>query len=307
MFKTFISFIGISWCSSLFGQDILYRQSYNSSLSFSGKAPIYELKSQRDTVLRYFTGSHILALKSSSSNGKLNGEVVKYYSNGSVYELSRYDDGLRVDTVRRWHRNGNFMGLFVPTKEESLGDPALTRVITFYDSLGGQTVVNGKGNLFSVHPITFEYERGEVSNGFKDGSWEGGSVGRGHIFQEEYENGELVSGNSIDDEGNTYYYEQFEEEASFAGGLAVYDQFLSKNLRYPKKAQRQGVQGEVSVYFIVEKDGSLTNIQVVNGIGAGCDREAVRVMSLSPKWNPGKQRGQVVRQAMVQILNFKFK
>lgn len=310
MFKKYFLYLSaLGFSFYVFCQDTLYRQSYNSGVSFNGNGPIYELRDQRDTILRYFVGSHRLALKSSTANGLLDGPVEKYYPNGQIYELSKYDSGLRVDTIKRWHRNGGFMGLFVPTEsqgEESLGKPALGRVITFYDSLGDQTVVNGTGELYSIHPINFEYEKGKVVNGYKDGLWEGGSILRGRIFQEEYENGEFIEGNTVDDEGNRYYYKELEESAGFAGGIEAFYKFLSENLRYPRRAQRMGIQGRVFIFFIVEKDGSLSNIRVVKGIGAGCDEESVRVMSLSPKWNPGKQRGKVVRQAMIQNILFKF-
>lgn len=97
-----------------------------------------------------------------------------------------------------------------------------------------------------------------------------------------------------------------EDAATFPGGIQAFYGYLKENLQYPKQAQRMGVEGRVFVQFIVEKDGSLTDIQVVKGIGAGCDEEAVRVLKNSPKWKPGKQRGKPVRQKMIQNILFKF-
>lgn len=82
---------------------------------------------------------------------------------------------------------------------------------------------------------------------------------------------------------------------SFPGGLDQFSKFLSKNLRYPPIARDNGIQGRVFVNFVVEKDGSLTDIKVVRGIGGGCDEEAVRVLKSSPRWNPGLQNGRNVR------------
>jgi protein TonB len=65
-----------------------------------------------------------------------------------------------------------------------------------------------------------------------------------------------------------------------------------------------GVEGRVYVEFIVEKDGSLTDIQLAKGIGGGCDEEAIRVLSNAPKWNPGRQRGNPVRVRMIMPINF---
>lgn len=96
-----------------------------------------------------------------------------------------------------------------------------------------------------------------------------------------------------------------EEGATFPGGIAEFYKYLKKTLKYPKQAQRMGIEGRVFVQFIVEKDGSLTDIKVVKGIGAGCDEEAARVLKNSPKWKPGKQRGKAVRQKMIQNITFK--
>ncbi|MBU0696173.1 MAG: TonB family protein [Bacteroidetes bacterium] len=82
---------------------------------------------------------------------------------------------------------------------------------------------------------------------------------------------------------------------TFPGGLEQFGKFLSKNLRYPPIARDNGIQGRVFCNFVVEKDGSLTDIKVVRGIGGGCDEEAVRVLKSSPKWNPGVQNGRNVR------------
>jgi protein TonB len=82
---------------------------------------------------------------------------------------------------------------------------------------------------------------------------------------------------------------------SFPGGNEQFGKFLGKNLRYPPIARDNGIQGRVFVNFVVEKDGSLTDIKVVRGIGGGCDEEAVRALKSSPKWNPGVQNGRNVR------------
>ncbi len=97
-----------------------------------------------------------------------------------------------------------------------------------------------------------------------------------------------------------------QESAAPVGGMQEYLRFISKNLKYPAKAQRMGIEGRVHVGFIVERDGSLSDVHVINKIGGGCDEEALRVVMLS-KWTPGKQRGKPVRQKMVFPINFKLR
>lgn len=71
--------------------------------------------------------------------------------------------------------------------------------------------------------------------------------------------------------------------------------FLSQNMKYPQQAKELGIQGKVFVSFVVEKDGSVAQVQILRGIGGGCDEEAERVIKKLPQFTPGKQRGRPVR------------
>jgi len=82
---------------------------------------------------------------------------------------------------------------------------------------------------------------------------------------------------------------------SFPGGQEALYKYLRENIKYPEEAKSKGVQGTVFITYIVEIDGSVTNVKVLRGIGSGCDEESVRVVSAMPKWSPGKQRGVPVR------------
>ncbi|MGN8072268.1 energy transducer TonB [Mucilaginibacter sp. SG564] len=86
-----------------------------------------------------------------------------------------------------------------------------------------------------------------------------------------------------------------EQVPEFPGGLEKFGSYLGKSIRYPAVARENGTQGRVICTFVVEKDGSLTDIKVTRGIGSGCDEEAVRVLKNSPHWKPGIQNGRPVR------------
>jgi protein TonB len=86
-----------------------------------------------------------------------------------------------------------------------------------------------------------------------------------------------------------------EKQPGFPGGDAAFGKYLGKAIRYPAVARENNVQGRVILTFVVERDGSLTDIKVVRGIGSGCDEEAVRALKSSPKWTPGIQNGRPVR------------
>jgi protein TonB len=82
-----------------------------------------------------------------------------------------------------------------------------------------------------------------------------------------------------------------ESAPSFPGGIAALRQFLADNLTYPQIAREANIHGTVYMSFIVSKTGAISDINVLRGIGGGCNEEAIRVIGLMPRWEPGKQRG----------------
>lgn len=90
-------------------------------------------------------------------------------------------------------------------------------------------------------------------------------------------------------------FDMVEEMPSFPGGPAALMQFLQNNTHYPAVAQENGVQGRVTVSFVVEKDGSITDVQVARSADPSLDKEAVRVVKSMPRWTPGRQNGSTVR------------
>ncbi|MBE6238014.1 MAG: energy transducer TonB [Bacteroidales bacterium] len=90
-------------------------------------------------------------------------------------------------------------------------------------------------------------------------------------------------------------FQLVEEKPSFQGGDAnQFSKWVNSRLVYPEIAKENGVQGRVTLQFTVEKDGSVTKVRVLRGVDPSLDKEAVRVVSMSPKWKPGKQRDRAV-------------
>jgi len=101
--------------------------------------------------------------------------------------------------------------------------------------------------------------------------------------------GETPTGNEINDVSGVDEFPEFE------GGMKAWAKYIQRNLRYPYQAQEANAQGKVFISFVVEKDGSITNVNLVRGIGFGCDEEALKVIKKSPAWKPGKNKGREVR------------
>ncbi len=108
---------------------------------------------------------------------------------------------------------------------------------------------------------------------------------------EEYVAPEVVEEEVVEQE----IFQIVEEMPAFPGGEAKLMEFVGKNIKYPQIARETGIQGRVFIGFVVEPDGSVSNVKLLRGIGGGCDEEAMRVVKSMPKWKPGKQRGKAVR------------
>jgi TonB family protein len=110
---------------------------------------------------------------------------------------------------------------------------------------------------------------------------------------------------AVEDEDRPGVYMIVEQMPEFPGGDKSLFQFIADNTKYPADAKEKGIKGRVFVNFIVEPDGSVSDIRVLRGIGGGCDEEAVRVVESMPKWKPGMQNGEVVRVSYNVPVNFR--
>ncbi|MBN8576384.1 MAG: energy transducer TonB [Cytophagales bacterium] len=115
---------------------------------------------------------------------------------------------------------------------------------------------------------------------------------------------EAIEQPKVEDEKADEIFTVVEVSAEPKGGRAAFYKYVGENIQYPAQARRMGIQGRVFVEFVVNKDGALTDVVVVKGIGAGCDEEALRIVKNAPAWNPGRQRGRAVKQRMVIPITF---
>lgn len=113
-----------------------------------------------------------------------------------------------------------------------------------------------------------------------------------------------VAGPVIEEETEVVFM-VVESMPAFPGGDAALFKYLSDNIKYPVIAQESGIQGRVICQFVVNRDGSIVDIEVVRSVDKSLDAEAVRVISKMPKWTPGKQRGKTVRVKYTLPVNFR--
>lgn len=89
------------------------------------------------------------------------------------------------------------------------------------------------------------------------------------------------------------------------GGLDGWNAYLSQNMKYPEAAKEKNIEGTVIVTFVVKKNGEVDTVEILRGIGGGCDEEAIRLAKESPKWTPGKKDGELVNVRMRLPIRFK--
>ena len=123
----------------------------------------------------------------------------------------------------------------------------------------------------------------------------GADNGNGKIKQHSYNPMQLVQqpDNAKDEEPIDFY--KVEEKPVFPGGEKAFYKYLSNNIKYPETAMKNKIQGTVWVKFIIEKDGSISNVKVIRDANPDLNKEALRVIKSMPNWKPGKQNGKPVR------------
>jgi len=109
---------------------------------------------------------------------------------------------------------------------------------------------------------------------------------------------------SIDEVADTTTNQQLGTQASFPGGMAEFNKFIRQNLHYPEIAMENLIEGKVVVKFTVEVDGSISNIAIVEDIGAGCGKEVVRIVNLMPNWVPSRLNGENIPAEVVMPIMF---
>jgi TonB family protein len=110
---------------------------------------------------------------------------------------------------------------------------------------------------------------------------------------------------NVEEEKADKIFDVVETQPNPPGGMSGWNNYLSENLKYPTQARRMGIEGTVIIVFVINTDGSIQDVEVLRGIGGGCDEEAIKIVRRAPKWSPGMQKGKAVRTRMRLPIRFK--
>ncbi|MFT3795123.1 energy transducer TonB [Flavobacterium sp.] len=255
----------------------------------------YHKKQLTYHMVDYYKSGNIYSQCYSTSNNKQSpvGQLTKYYENGNKKSISSYEDGALTGAYTTWHQNGNpeMEGEYIPIESEGIKrsvKESMLKINQFWDSNNQIKVKDGHGYCVIVHDKGCD--EGSVKNGVKDSLW-AGSENFKYTYVEKYKDGKLVSGTSVDQDGQ-YFYTSIEEQAEYPGGIIAFPKYVQKNFRIPEV---RGLNGKLVISFVIEKDGSVGDIRIVKSMGEAADNEATRVVSESLAWKPGKVRGRKMR------------
>jgi len=236
------------------------------------------------------------------------GKCLSYFPNGLKMSIANFTNGARSGLQYRFFPNGK------PYLVEEFavdGQPDNRfrdyQIKACYDSLGTTLAENGNGYV-KIYDDDFKaiFEEGAIKDGKHEGNWKGYESKRKVTFFENYSDGKLVSGTAKYDDGSTSTYSNSRgTQPEFKGGIPSFGQYLSANIRYPNDERRSGIEGRVILTFIVEKDGSVSDVRVSKSASPGLDEEALRVIKKSAHWIPGTLYGKPVRVAYSVPVSFK--
>jgi TonB family protein len=257
-----------------------------------------------DTLKTYYCpGDRLKSVTVVDENGYRNGPSVEYYDNGTLMLKGQYEQFAPVGKFTKWYRNGQMkIEQYIGKEDEP------DQLLNYWDSTGTQLVKNGHGFCRCVLDVlnsTDIVEHGRILYGVRDSTWTGYRKGGEKYFIETYAEGKLIEGVSYDSLGSGHFYTEIYQTAKPRNGMESFYGHIGRTIRYPPVAKRKRIQGKVFVEFIVEKDGSLSNVKTIRGIGGGCDEAAEETVRSSPRWIAGRHRGQLVRQKMVLPISFK--
>jgi antitoxin component YwqK of YwqJK toxin-antitoxin module len=227
------------------------------------------------------------------------GEFVYYYENGNKKAITNFQMSFPHGKCYEWYENGNkkLEGEYVKNEKTFLRE---LKIFQFWDTNNALKVKDGNGIYEEVRENFFA--SGKVKDGFKDDLWQGYDKRLGITFIEHYSNQKLLSGISTDLNKEEHNYSEIEKRPEPQKGIQNLGGYFARNLILPNI---KDLDGKMYVKFVIEKDGRVTDIEVLKDIGYGIALEIMRIASAYKGWIPGEQRGIKDRNIFVFPINIK--
>lgn len=248
----------------------------------------YETEKELYVVNDYYK-SGVLRMTGTSTDKdilKREGIFTFYDQNGLKKLMSTYKNGFIEGKEFSWYDDGNKKQeaeyIYQPTERNNL-----YKINQFWDKNKNHTVIDGNG-LYNLEEKDNQL-LGKIKNGLRDSIWTGKK--NTISFTEIYKSGKFQSGTSVDSTNTKYNYTEFQTKPMPVKGMSHFTEYLASNIKITDDANLINLSGRIVLEFMIEKDGKITNIKVIKGIGQGMNEEVVKVLSRYPKWIPAKSMG----------------
>jgi len=316
MKRLFIAFLFISCaCSAQEKMNVYFLKNNGRYVTVKDSADYMRIVTEPDSgstlynIAEYYLDGKKKSIGKSSKIDppSYEGQRIRFYKSGGKEMISFYKDGTSVDDEFGFYPNGKPYLVVkypaVPSPNRGFDDYL---IMANYDSTGVAGVVNGNGS-FKIYDDHFKQivEAGMVKDGKRDGECTGSEFNGTWKYTEKYDNGVLISGTMTDDKGVVSTYTQTRSTApQYKGGLSAFYKYLGNKIVYPEYESDHKIQGVVVMSFVVEKNGKISDIKILNPVSPAIDKEATRVVKNSPLWIAGTRFGRPVRVSYVLPLNF---
>lgn len=284
-------FFGQSKNDKIISLDSLWQETSNKDFKYIRLIKDYYLEKETYSVIDYYKTGVVQRTGTTESKDQVikTGQFVSFYESGKRKSIANYKKNMIYGNYYELYEDGNkkLEGEYIEGKEKFT---TKLKINQFWNSKNIQTVIDGNGSYEEIRENYFA--SGKIKNGFKDGLWEGFDKKMGYSFSENYENQKLISGVSIDSNKVEYKYDAIEIRPIPKRGMDDFNRHIARTFNMPKV---EGLKGKIYVKFVVEKDGSITDVKVLRDIGYGTGNEAIRVLTNYGVWIPGVQRGIKVR------------
>lgn len=246
--------------------DSLHNYTKNKNIAYTRVIKDYNVKKDLYEITEYYHPSGKISMRATSKNR----DHLQF-------------DGIRIDYYENGNKKSERELIWKPNEKISEEN-----ILQFWSYEGMQTVIDGNGKIEEITDDRI-HENGEIKNGKKSGIWEGNSPINNSTFKETYKNGKFISGISIDKNKNEFPYQELKIKPSPEKGITDFYQHVAKNFKAPRVP---GLNGKVYVTFIIDEEGSITNIKILKDLpGYNTEKEVNKALSNYGKWIPGKKRG----------------
>ncbi len=222
-------------------------------------------------IARFYYLDGALAAESQFVKGVKKGNHTSFYANGTQKASGDFQNDQPVGQWQCWYANSKPLQVQYYSEEvpQMITQLQTYRMESFWDSTGTQMVTNGTGSYYFCYDNGQPEHKGQFLNGNRQGKWLGYHEDGKLYYEEEWQEGKLLSGKSYSEQGQTYTYEQEEAMPYYQGGQEGLYRYLPRTLRYPAKAYTNRIRGDVLIAFSIAKDGSVTEARVIQSVGGG--------------------------------------